>query len=113
MRIDRIERLADLLKDNINAVLIGPSPDLEYLTGLTLQPMSGLRGYLFYVMEVSFYICPSLYFEETQKRMGNDAKIYVWHDGEGFLGVLKQAKDEFDLDNMCIAVMTVFLPFIF
>ena len=26
--------------------------------------------------------------------------------------MLKQAKDEFDLDNMCIAEMTVFLPFI-
>ncbi|MGI5859313.1 MAG: M24 family metallopeptidase [Tepidanaerobacteraceae bacterium] len=105
MRIDRIERLADLLKkDNINAVLIGPSPDLEYLTGLTPSADERFKG-LFILCDGSFfYICPSLYFEETQKRMGNDAKIYVWYDGEGFLGVLKQAKDEFDLDNMCIAV---------
>jgi Xaa-Pro dipeptidase len=105
MKTDHIERLADSLKrENIDAVLIGPSPDLQYLTGLTPSADERFKG-LFVLCDGSFfYISPSLYLEETQKCIGNDAKIYVWYDAEGFSGVLKQAKEEFNLDNMCIAV---------
>lgn len=105
MRLDRISKLADSLKrENIGAVLVGPSPDLEYLTGLTPSDDERFKG-LFVLSDGSFfYISPSLYLEETQKCIGNNAKIYVWYDEEGFLGVLKQAKEDFKLNGRRIAV---------
>ena len=73
MRIDRIERLADLLKkDNINAVLIGPSPDLEYLTGLTPSADERFKG-LFILCDGSFLHLPFPLFWKPS--MGNDADI--------------------------------------
>jgi hypothetical protein len=54
LKPERISKLADSLrKESIGAVLVGPSPDLEYLTGLTLHTMRGSRGYLFCLMEAS------------------------------------------------------------
>ena len=65
--------------------------------------MRGLR--LFVLSDGSFfYISPSLYLEETQRGLGQDAKIYVWYDDEGFLGALKQARDDFKLEGLRIAV---------
>jgi len=106
MRIDRIRQLANSLKKtNIDAVLLGPSADLEYLTGLTRRTGHERFLGLFVFSDASFfYISPSLYLEEAKKIMGHDTKIYIWYDAEGFLGVLKQAKEEFDLDNRHIAV---------
>jgi len=105
VKLDRISKVANnLKKENIGAVLVGPSPDLEYLTGLTPSEDERFKG-LFVLSDGSFfYISPSLYLEETQKCIGNNAKIYVWYDEEGFLGVLKQAKEDFKLNGRRIAV---------
>ena len=90
MKLERIKKLAESLKrENIGAVIVGPSPDLEYLTGLTPSNDERFKG-LFVLSDASFfYIAPSLYLEETQKGIGDSAKIYVWYDEEGFLGVLR------------------------
>ncbi|HHY42149.1 MAG TPA: aminopeptidase P family protein [Thermoanaerobacterales bacterium] len=105
MKPERISKLADSLKEqNIGAVLVGPSPDLEYLTGLTPSQDERFKG-LFVLSDGSFfYITPSLYLEETQKCIGYDVKLYVWYDEEGFLGVLKQASEDFKLQGLRIAV---------
>ena len=105
MKLERIKKLAESLKrENIGAVIVGPSPDLEYLTGLTPSNDERFKG-LFVLSDASFfYIAPSLYLEETQKGIGDSAKIYVWYDEEGFLGVLRQARDDFELNGLRIAI---------
>ncbi|NLZ54431.1 MAG: aminopeptidase P family protein [Thermoanaerobacteraceae bacterium] len=105
MKLDRISKVVNnLKKENIGAVLVGPSPDLEYLTGLTPSEDERFKGLFILSDGRFFYIAPSLYLEETQKCIGNNAKIYVWYDEEGFLGVLKQAREDFKLDGERIAV---------
>lgn len=105
MKLERIKKLAESLKrENIGAVIVGPSPDLEYLTGLTPSNDERFKG-LFVLSDASFfYIAPSLFLEETQKGIGDSAKIYVWYDEEGFLGVLRQARDDFELNGLRIAI---------
>ena len=101
----RINKLADSLKkENIDAVMVGPSPDLEYLTGLTPSADERFKGLFVLSDGRYFYVSPSLYVEETRKGLGDDAKIFIWYDAEGFLKAVQEAKEEFDLSQKRIAV---------
>lgn len=65
---ERILRLADSLKqEGIDAIIVGPSPDLEYLTGLTPSSDERFKGLFVLSDGRFFYISPSLYLEETKR----------------------------------------------
>lgn len=101
----RIEKLVNSLKrEGIDAVIVGASADLEYLTGLTPSRDERFKGFVVTADGRYFYICPSLYYEETRKCIGDEVKIYVWDDAEGFLTAIEKANKDYKLDGKTIAV---------
>lgn len=105
IRQHRIEKLVNSLKrEGVDAVLVGASADLEYLTGLNPSRDERFKGFIVMNDGRYFYICPSLYYEETRKCIGEDVKIYVWNDAEGFLTAVEEANRDYNLDGRTIAV---------
>lgn len=101
----RVTRLAEIMSgEDVDAMLIGPSADLEYMAGYSPLPDERFKGLVVLSDGESFYISPSLYFEETRNKIGAEIKIYVWDDKSGFLGAIESANRDFKLDKKRIAV---------
>lgn len=103
--IEKLEILTNLMKnEDIDALMIGPSSDLEYFTGL--NPMSDERFKALIILKDKryFYICPELYYEETRELLGEDAHIFIWSDTDGFLKAIKEAANYYNLKNIKIGV---------
>ncbi|TCO79827.1 M24 family metallopeptidase [Marinisporobacter balticus] len=94
----------EMEKREVDAMIITPSTDLEFLMGFSPHMDERFQG-LFYLKDRRyFYIVPKLNEEEIGKAIGKDAAIYAWDDGEGYLGQVKKAFEDFDLMHKKIAV---------
>lgn len=91
-------------KEHVDAILIGPSSDLKYLTGYSPLPDERFKCLVILSNGESFYISPELYLEETINNISKDLKIYVWNDKSGFLSAIESANKDFQLDKKQIAV---------
>ncbi|KUO76494.1 MAG: hypothetical protein APF77_18145 [Clostridia bacterium BRH_c25] len=101
----KIGELSRRLKENcLDAMIVGPSSDLEYLTGLHFHPDERFKA-LFALSDGRFFhIIPELYYEEAREKLGNESKIYVWSDTAGFLSAVVQARDEYGIKDMAMGV---------
>ncbi|NPV43237.1 MAG: aminopeptidase P family protein [Firmicutes bacterium] len=100
-----MERLAKQIDQcDVDAIIIGPSKDLEYITGFLSQEDERFQGLFLLRDGKYFYISPKLNAEEIEQILGENTKIYVWDDGEGFKNTIKNALSEHDLLGKRIAI---------
>jgi len=90
--------------ESLDGILVGPSSDLEYLTGLHFLPDERFIGLFNLSDGRNFYIIPELYYEETREHLVSDATIFVWSDSDGFLSAINKAKAEFGIKDMALGV---------
>ena len=87
----RLEMLAKRLKTlGLDALYLGPSPDLEYITGLDTHPDERVRGLMVSSDGRSFAMTPLLYKEEMVKAFGDVPFYAEWNDHEGFTGAFRK-----------------------
>lgn len=91
-------------KAGMGAIIVGPSPDLEYLTGLHFHPDERFKA-LFVLADGSFFhIVPELYYEEAREKLGSEAEIYRWSDSDGFLSAVKLAESKHGISDITVGV---------
>lgn len=102
---NKIKELSMKLREvGLDAMIVGPSPDLEYLTGLHFHPDERFKA-LIVLQDGSFFnIIPQLYYEEAREKLGKDSEIYVWSDSDGFLTAVNRAKSEYGIMGMTIGI---------
>lgn len=99
----KIENLAKLMSDsNTDALFIGNSSDLQYLTGMNSFVCERFKALVVMGDKRYFYICPELYYEETRECLGDEADIFVWSDSEGFLTAIRKADGRYGLNGKVI-----------
>lgn len=100
-----IDKLIGIMKDEkLDCMFIAPSEDLEFLMGFSPHMDERFQGLFVTSNAQLFYIVPQLNREEVQETIGDDGKVFDWGDGEGFLGVLTKAFEEYSLIDATIGV---------
>jgi Xaa-Pro aminopeptidase len=101
----RMDHVVDVLKrEKLDYLMVGPSPDMEYLAGLT--PVADER---FKVLCVSkngkhFAIAPKLCREEFEGELAPDIPVYVWGDDEGPISAIERAFAEYVVADSFMAM---------
>jgi Xaa-Pro dipeptidase len=98
------EMTMKLKEEGFGAMLVGPSSDLEYLTGLHFHPDERFKALVALEDGSFFHIIPELYYEEAREKLGAESEIYVWSDSEGFLSAVNRAKSEYGINGITIGV---------
>lgn len=105
----RLNSIIDVLtclmrSSNVDALFIGNSSDLEYLTGMSSYTCERFKALVVLEDRRYFYISPELYYEETREALGKDTDIFVWDDSEGFLTAIEEAGRKYALNKRVIGV---------
>lgn len=106
MNLNKVfDKLTHLMKDNeIDLLIVGPSSELEYLTGLNPLVDERFKALFIFADKRYFYIAPELYYEETRELLGKDVDIFKWGDGEGFLTAVTKAEAKYLLSGKNIGI---------
>ena len=100
----RLARVRERLEaEGLDAVFLGPSTDLEYLSGLTLFPDERFKG-LMVGREGLFALVPLLYREDMGRTLGEDVPLQVWEDHQGFRDAWTRGCEALGLGGRRIAV---------
>ncbi len=79
----RIDRLcAEMDKDGIGAVLIGPTASLRYFTGVNWHPSERFTGSLIRADGTVEYITPAFERDKVAAVIGIDGDIFTWQEEE-------------------------------
>lgn len=100
-----LEQITDCMKrSGLDVLVLGPSGDLEYLTGL--HPLHDERFMALFILSDQryFYISPELYYAETRAILGEETSILKWGDSEGFLKAIRQADETYTLSRKKIGI---------
>lgn len=90
IRQTRLQGLACELKAfGFDAIYLGPSTDLEYISGLDTHPDERVRGLMVSKDAKCFAMTPLLYREEMLNAFGDVPFYAEWNDHEGFTGAFK------------------------
>lgn len=82
-RRTRIERLcAEMDKDNIGAVLVGPTPSLRYFTGVNWHPSERFTGALIHADGKIEYVTPAFERDKVAAVIGIEGDIFTWQEEE-------------------------------
>ncbi len=85
-RDERRQRIASLCaemdKDGISAVLIGPTPSLRYFTGVNWHPSERFTGALIHSDSRVEYITPAFERDKVSQVIGIDGDIFTWQEEE-------------------------------
>lgn len=101
----KIKEMATKLKTaGLDVMVVGPSSDLEYLTGLHFHPDERFIGLFVFENGSFFLVVPELSYEEAREKLGEESQIYKWSDSEGFLTAINRAKNDYGIKNMTIGV---------
>lgn len=100
-RVARLRRRLE--EEGLDAVYLGPSSDLEYLSGLVLFPDERPKG-LMVSRSGLFALTPMLYQEDMGCTLGADVPLQVWEDHQGFLGAWTRGCEALGLAGKRIAV---------
>jgi Xaa-Pro aminopeptidase len=99
-----LDKLTGIMKsENVDAMLIAPSEDLEFLLGFSPHMDERFQGLFITKEKEMFYIVPQLNREEMQDAL-KGSKVYDWGDGEGFMDTLLGAFEEFNMRSKTIGV---------
>ena len=102
---DHLKQLAERLRqEKLDAILLGPSSDLEYLAGLSLFADERFKGIVVLADGRVFSIVPKLYREQMESVLGPECPDCVWDDAEGFLEKVSARWKEFALQGKKVAV---------
>ena len=102
---DHLQQLAGRLRqENLDAILLGPSSDLEYLAGLRLFADERFKGLVVCSDGRIFSIVPRLYREQMETVLGPECPDCVWDDAEGFLAKVSARWKDFGLQGKNVAV---------
>ena len=102
---DHLEALAERLRRQaLDAVLLGPSPDLAYIAGLRLFADERFKGLVVTSDGRFFSVVPKLYREEMEAALGAACPSCLWDDAEGFLEKVSARWREFGLQGKTVAV---------
>ncbi len=105
LHMQRIEKLvAELSKNGVDAIFIGPSTDLEYLANLTMHDDERTKGIMISSRGDCFALCPLLYQQEMKESLGQDVSYGVWADHEGFGGAYKAGCEKLGIMGKKIAI---------
>lgn len=100
----RLKMLADELKQlGLDAVYLGPSTDLEYISGLDTHTDERVRGLMVSKDARCFAMTPLLYKEEMVKAFGDIPFYAEWNDHEGFTGAFKRGCEHLGIVGAKIA----------
>jgi Xaa-Pro aminopeptidase len=103
--MDRVRELAAILgEQGIDALLLGPTTDLEYLSGLSMFNCERFKGLFILPDGKCFCLSPHIYLEEFQKALPEEIPIYVWEDHDWFFPELARAFKDHGLDGKILAV---------
>lgn len=87
----RLAALTEELKNKgLDAIYLGPSTDLEYITGLDTHPDERVRGLMVASDGRCFAMTPLLYKEEMVKAFGDVPYYAEWDDHEGFTDAFRR-----------------------
>lgn len=103
--LKQMDKLTNLMKNyGIDILVIGPSCDLQYLTGI--DPFVDERFKALFILQDKrcFYIAPEVYYEETIELLGQDIDIIKWGDSEGFISAIIKADEKYCLNGKNIGV---------
>ncbi len=99
-----VEKLTGIMRSqSVDAMLIAPSEDLEFLLGFSPHMDERFQGLFITKEKEMFYIVPQLNMEEMQGIL-KGSKVYDWGDGEGYMDTLLGAFKDFNLKNKTIGV---------
>lgn len=100
----RLKMLAERLSElGLDAIYLGPSTDLEYISGLDTHPDERVRGLMVSKEAKCFAMTPLLYKEEMQNAFGDVPFYSEWNDHEGFTDAFKLGCEKLGLVNKKIA----------
>ncbi len=105
MRKAYLDKLTNVLKkENVDAILIAPSEELQFMIGMSPRICERFQALIIKANGDYFYICNMLTAHEMQEALGENAKIYGWYDGDGYMQTVKQAFEEQGLMGKTIGV---------
>lgn len=102
--LPRVDKLVGILRErNLDNLLVGPSPDMEYLT--KISPIVDERFKVLCVSKTGkhFAIAPRMCQEEFEDELG-EMPIYFWGDHEGPLPAIERAFKENGIDGSTLAL---------
>ena len=100
----RLKMLAERLSElGLDAIYLGPSTDLEYISGLDTHPDERVRGLMVSKEARCFAMTPLLYKEEMQNAFGDVPFYSEWNDHEGFTDAFRLGCEKLGLVNKKIA----------
>lgn len=102
IKTDKLFRL--MQAQNLDAVMIGPSNTLEYMTGFNPGGCERFQALVLTREKQYFYICNLIYAEDMKRWFPQTAPFYVWNDAQTVSATLKKAFKDFSLDKKRIAV---------
>ena len=107
MRKDYIKRLTELMRENkLDAMLISPSEELLFFTGLDLMLCERMQGLFVTAGGDCFYVCNDIYAGEVDEGVQGQLPIFSWHDNEGMFKAVDAAFAKYHLNGKTIAVNT-------
>lgn len=102
--IEKISR--QLANEDIDALLIAPSYDLDFVSGLRLKLYERFLGFVIDKRANCFCVAPEMHRQEVTETLGNDAALFFWEDASGYQETFSGALKDFALAGSKIAVNT-------
>lgn len=100
-----VEKLCNLMKKNkVDAMMIGPSDDLQFLMGYSPHPDERFQSMFLLSDKRYFYISPELTYEEISEKLEEKADIHTWGDHEGFIDSTIAAMRKYGLEGKTIGI---------
>ena len=93
-----------MYKNNVDAMMIGPSVDLEFLTNFNPHICERFQAFFILSNGEYFHISPQLYLEEAEKCLDSRTEIFMWRDSDIFLDAIRVASQKYHLDGKTIAI---------
>ena len=93
-----------MIKNNIDAMMIGPSVDLEFLTDFNPHICERFQAFFILSNGECFHISPQLYLEEAEKCLDSRTEIFMWKDSDIFLDAISVASQKYHLNGKTIAI---------
>ena len=93
-----------MVKNNVGAMMIGPSVDLEFLTDFNPHICERFQAFFILSNGECFHISPQLYLEEAEKCLDSRTEIFMWKDSDIFLDAISVASQKYHLNGKTIAI---------
>ncbi|MDT8284659.1 MAG: Xaa-Pro peptidase family protein [Thermovirgaceae bacterium] len=93
-----------------DALVIGPSPDLEYLTGLAPHPGERFNGLFLMANKRSFAVVSKIYAQEYREGLPGSVPVYEWSDEEWFYSTLSEAFSDHQIKEGALIAFNDSIP---